>query len=142
MQRNIQSIDLTTGEVLKGALVWVTDRPKVREAFFMAFQAAFMSLAKDVELQGQPMRVLLVLLARLDFENEVVISQAEIARELEIRPNRVSEAMRLLREKGLIRVQKREGHIKTYRLSCAYAWKGRAKNLHGARRAHTLALVK
>jgi len=141
MQRNIQSVDLATGEVMQGALVWIPARQKLQEAFFMGFQAAFFDLAKDHELRGIPMAVLLALMSRLDFENEIVVSQAHLASELGIHPVNMSKAFRLLREKGLLEVNRREG-IRTYRLNPAYAWRGRGKNLAAARRAHNLSVVK
>lgn len=133
MRRNVVSVDQETGEVMDGALVWVSNRPKVREGWFMGFQEAFLELAKDVELAGQPMRVLLVLLARLDWENYIAVSQSEIGKELGLRPNRVSEAFRLLREKGVIELGPQVGQAKTYRLNPGYAWRGSVSNLHKAR---------
>lgn len=140
MRRNVVSVDQETGEVMDGALVWVSQRAKIREGWFMGFQEAFLELAKDVELAGQPMRVLLVLMSKLDWENFIAFSQGDIAKQLKIRPEAVSRAVRLLREKGVIEAGPVLGNTKTYKLNPGYAWRGSVSNLHKAR-AHRLSLA-
>lgn len=141
-QQKVGMVDQQTGELLEGGvLVYVPQRAKIKEGWFMGFQAGFMELAKDVELQGQPMRVLLALLSKLDFENFIAISQAELARDLSLRPERISEAVRRLKARGVILAGPKVGTAQTYRLNPGYAWKGNVKNLQAARRDH-IKLVK
>lgn len=106
----------------------------------MGFQAGFLELAKDEQLRGQPLVVLLALFAKLDFENFIAVSQADLARELNLGRNRVSEAMARLKLRGVILAGPKVGTAQTYRLNPGYAWKGNVKNLHQARREH-LSLV-
>jgi len=106
----------------------------------MGFQEAFDALARDKDLAGQPTRVLLALLAKLDFENWVAVSQVEIAERLGMRRERVSEAFRVLREKGVIEAVVRPGGIRTYRLNNGYAWRGSVTNLQ-KERAQRLSLA-
>jgi len=117
-------------------LVYVPQRAKIKEGWFMGFQAGFMELAKDKDLQGQPMRVLLALFAKLDFENFIAISQVELAREVELRPERISEAIKRLKARGVILPGPKVGTAQTYRLNPGYAWKGNVKNLQAARKSH------
>lgn len=136
-QQKVGMVDQQTGELLEGGvLVYVPQRAKIREGWFMGFQAGFMELAKDKELQGQPMRVLLALFAKLDFENYIAVSQADLGRELELRPERISEAIRRLKARGVILPGPKVGTAQTYRLNPGYAWKGNVKNLQAARRSH------
>lgn len=137
MRQNLGMVDQDTGELLPGGvLVYVQHRAKIKEGWFMGFQAGFLELAKDEALRGQPLVVLLALFAKLDFENFIAISQADLARELNLGRNRVSEAMARLKARGVILVGPKVGTAQTYRLNPGYAWKGNVKNLHQARREH------
>lgn len=130
-------VDQETGELLSGGvLVYVPQRAKIREGWFMGFQAGFLELAKDKELQGQPLRVLLALFAKLDFENFIALSQTDLAVELGLGRNRVSEAISRLKDRGVILPGPKVGTAQTYRLNPGYAWKGNVKNLEAARRSH------
>lgn len=137
MRQNLGMVDQDTGELLPGGvLVYVQHRAKIKEGWFMGFQAGFLELAKDEQLRGQPLVVLLALFAKLDFENFIAVSQADLARELNLGRNRVSEAMSRLKARGVILSGPKVGTAQTYRLNPGYAWKGNVKNLHQARRAH------
>lgn len=130
-------VDQDTGELLPGGvLVYVQHRAKIKEGWFMGFQAGFLELAKDEQLRGQPLVVLLALFAKLDFENFIAISQADLARELNLGRNRISEAVSRLKARGVILAGPKVGTAQTYRLNPGYAWKGNVKNLHQARRDH------
>lgn len=130
-------VDQQTGELLPaGMLVYVPQRAKIKEGWFMGFQAGFLELAKDEQLRGQPLVVLLALFAKLDFENFIAVSQADLSRELNIGRNRISEAFSTLKARGVILAGPKVGTAQTYRLNPGYAWKGNVKNLQAARREH------
>lgn len=134
-------VDQETGELLPGGvLVYVPQRAKIKEGWFMGFQAGFLELAKDTELRGQPMAVLLALLSKLDFENYIAISQGELARELGMTASRFSQAMTKLKARGVILAGPKVGTAQTFRLNPGYAWRGSVSNLHKAR-AHRLSLA-
>jgi hypothetical protein len=136
-QQKLGMVDQETGELLAGGvLVYVPQRAKIREGWFMGFQAGFMELAKDAELQGQPLRVLVALFAKLDFENYIALSQADLARDLNMGRNRVNEALSKLKARGVILPGPKVGTAQTYRLNPGYAWKGNVKNLEAARKSH------
>lgn len=141
MRQNLGMVDQDTGELLPGGvLVYVQHRAKIKEGWFMGFQAGFLELAKDTTIQGQPLRVLMALFAKLDFENFIAVSQADLGRDLGLRPERISEAVKRLKARGVILTGPKVGTAQTYRLNPGYAWKGNVKNLHQARREH-LSLV-
>jgi DNA-binding IclR family transcriptional regulator len=142
MRRNVGSVDLETGEVLPGTFVYVEGRAKIKEAWFMGFHEGFRALAREKRLQGQPLRVLLALMGRLDFENWMLVSQKEIAEDLGLSASRISEAMRVLTDLGIIEKGPAQGTAKSYRLTPGYGWRGSVYNFHKARRAQLLKVVK
>ena len=96
-----------TGEVLQGCMVWIPERPKLTERWFMAFQDAFEELAKDREITNEPRRVLDYMFSKLDFENFIQLSQKEIIEILGINKSNVSKAIKLLTRKQIVlKVQK------------------------------------
>lgn len=136
-QQRVGMVDQETGELLDGGvLVYVQHRAKIKEGWFMGFQAGFLELAKDEQLRGQPLVVLLALFAKLDFENFIAISQTDLARELGMPRPRFSLAMKRLRDRGVVLAGPKVGTAQTFRLNPGYAWKGNVKNLHQARREH------
>ena len=132
--RNIEQVDMETGEVLHGCMVYLPYRPKHTERFFMAFQDGLMEIAKDDQLTGADFRVLLHLFGQLDFENYLHISQKDIADTLGMQKQHVSRAMRLLIAKGIVLDGPKVGRMRTYRLSPNLGWKGRVTNLGKYRR--------
>ena len=134
--RHIEQVDMDTGEVLQGCMVYLPYRPKHTERFFMAFQDGLMKIAEDDELTGADFRVLLHLFGQLDFENYLHISQKDIAEALGVQKQHISRSMRLLIAKGIVVDGPKVGRIKTYRLSSNLGWKGRVTNLEKQRRNH------
>jgi hypothetical protein len=133
----LRSIDETTGEILDGVAVWVG--PKVRSPYgkgwYMQSQDAVLALAQDKELAGRPTRVLLYLLARLDYENFIHIPQVDIAEALELQPPHVSSAIKLLEEKGILVRGPKVGRSFGWRLNPHFGWKGKVRHLHAVREA-------
>jgi hypothetical protein len=73
MYHSVGNIDLDTGELLQGVPVWVGVKSSpYGNRWFMAHQEALLSIAGDKELTVEPYRVLMVLLAKLDFENWIL----------------------------------------------------------------------
>lgn len=137
-----QSFDLKTGEVEKGALVWVPSKPKSqfgRDWFQMA-QDTLKKINENRKLLGlEGVVVFNALMSRLDFENFIQVAQSEIADELDMKPSNVSRAIARLESLGFIRRGPKVGRSSTYQLHPELAWKGRAKLHHTARekaRAH------
>lgn len=128
----IQQIDADTGEILDATIVAVFNRKKVGDRFFMAFQDGFIELAEDREMTSEPMRVLMFLFGKLDFENYIHLRQKTIAERLGMAHQNVSRSMKLLVQKQIILTHSVEG-VRCYRLNPNYGWKGRASTLQNHR---------
>lgn len=94
----------------------------------MAFQDAFLELAKDREITGEVQRVLLYFFGRLDFDNYIHLAQTEIADALGMKKANVSRAVRILCDKQIILKGPKTGRTITYRLNANYGWKGKVRN--------------
>lgn len=85
------------------------------------------TIADDTRFTGETLRVLLKLCAKLDFENWVNVSQADLARQMGLKPGNFSRAITKLLAEGILLKGPSVGNRKTYRLDPAYGWKGSAK---------------
>ena len=134
MQR-VGGINLDTGELLEGVPVWVGRkiRSPYGQRWYMTSQDALELIAKDPELTGQALRVFLYLCSRLDFENYIQVPQVEIAEELSIGRNRVSEAVALLEAKQILLRGPKVGRASVFRLNPNFGWKGKVATLQKAR---------
>lgn len=125
MSEDIQRITQINdhGEIVGGFVAVI--RPKQKSAFqrhFTMNQDALRILAK--ELTGEQFKVLMLMLADLDYENFIQIAQADIAETLEMQKTHVSRAVRALLEVGVIFEGPKVGRSKTYRLNEQFGWKG------------------
>jgi hypothetical protein len=124
-ERRIVHLDLGTGEVLKGFLIWKDVKySPYYGGWYMQSQEALVSLAQDKEITGECYRVLFILLAELDFENFIYIPQTEIAQKLSMHPQSVHRAIKLLVQKGVLLRNERG-----FRLNENYGWKGKVRKL-------------
>ena len=115
------------GEVIGGFVAVI--RPKQKSAFqrhFTMNQDALRILAK--ELTGEQFKVLMLMLADLDYENFIQIAQADIAETLGMQKTNVSRAVRALLDVGVIFEGPKVGRSKTYRLNEQFGWKGTVTN--------------
>ena len=125
--RRVTQIDLETGEDLGGFVAVV--RPKQKSSFqrhFTMNQAALLTIAN--ELNHDQMRVLMALLADLDYENYIQVAQIDIAEALNMQKTHVSRAVKNLLEFGIVIEGPKIGRSKTYRLNPQFGWKGTVTN--------------
>ena len=125
--RRVTQIDLETGEDLGGFVAVI--RPKRKSSFQMHFtmnQAALLTIAN--ELNHDQMRVLMALLADLDYENYIQVAQIDIAEALNMQKTHVSRAVKNLLEFGIVIEGPKIGRSKTYRLNPQFGWKGTVTN--------------
>jgi DNA-binding MarR family transcriptional regulator len=132
--RIIRQLDINTGELLEGCLVYVPYRPKFQAGWFMIFQDMLVEMAKDREMTGETCRVLFYLLGKMDFENYVRVTQGDAAAALGLQKTNVSRAVKTLCDKGILLKGPKAGRSATYRLNSAYGWKGKVKNFESERR--------
>ena len=133
--KKIASFDQDTGEILKGVIVYcgVKHNP-YSTGWVMNSQEALEVIAKDKEITGGTHRVLWFIVARLDFENWIQISQQEICKELEMKKQNVSSAIKLLEQKEIILRGPKVGRSYAFRLNPHFGWKGDVKNLNDYRK--------
>ena len=135
MRRRLGMVDLDTGELLQGVSVAVPKpRRKHRERFMLLFQDTLCELAQDRKLRGESYRVLMVLLAELDYDNFLSISQREIGERLQMHQQSVARALQQLLERGVVIAGPKVHGQRTYRLGDKLGWKGSAVSLDEHRR--------
>lgn len=136
MNKVIEQVDAETGEIMKGFVVYIPHKPKMKEKWFMGFQDQFELFATDPEMTGSSLKVLMYLFSKLDFENFIYYSQSDIAKAISMQRSNVSRAFRFLISKGIILQSPKVGGIKCYRLNPNYGWKGKVRNLDKYNRDH------
>ena len=128
MNKYIEQVDRETGEVMQGCMVYIPYRPRLTERWFMAFQDTFIEIAKDPDMTGETMKVLMYLFGKLDFENFIQQTQIDVAEGLGMRKQNVNRAMQILTAKQIVLEGPKVRRSKCYRLNPNYGWKGKVKN--------------
>ena len=108
------------------AITWFRRKWKGNH-FFMGFQEGFAEIAK-MSLGSEAKDVFLFILGRMDFSNMVTMPQVEIARQLGMKKQNVSRAIKTLLEKGVL-IREDPLRKRQLRLNHKYAWKGKLKHL-------------
>ena len=126
----ILAYDKNTGEVLDGVPVLCqAKRNPYSTGWVMNSQQALEMIAKDKEITGRIHRILWFLVARLDFENWIEISQKEICKELNMRKEDVSSGIKVLEKKRILIRGSKVGRSYSFRINPNFGWKGDVKNL-------------
>lgn len=125
-------VDPDTGEVATGHIYIAKERPQ-RSQFgtqwhSMSEKAHSEFAKRRHELGIDGFGVMHALLGILDYENMIHVSQAEIARELNMHPSHVSRAIKRLVEFGAIEKGPIISGRQSYRLSPLVGWKGKNEN--------------
>ena len=125
----VGQVDLSSGEILDGATLAVF-YPKRKNGFSTGWvamaQEPLMKLAQ-ADLGAVAMRVLFAALAKLDFENWLSLSHADLAKELGLKRPNVSRAIAKLIAEGVLLPGPKLHGRGTYTLNPNYGWKGSAK---------------
>lgn len=82
----------------------------------MSWEKGLLTIAGDRDVTGEMLRVLLVLLAKVEVGSSTLITQAEIARILGMKRQNVSKAINRLVAKGIISKRIESGKILGYRV--------------------------
>jgi len=137
MKSRFGTIDLKTGELQEGTLVWVgLKRSPYGSRWYMSSQDAAIELAKDpvISKSAETMRVFLYLVGRLDFENFIQVPQIEIAQELGMHRQHVHRAINILLKRGVILQGPKVARSYSWRLNDHYGWKGKVSHLKEAQK--------
>lgn len=129
MQRVVGSV-MDTGEVMDGAVLGMFFPKRqngFREGWVAMAQDALLQIAQ-LDLGDEARRVLFAILAKLDFENFILLNQAEIGELLNIQRGNISRAITKLEEAGILVRGPKAGRSSTFRLNPSFGWKGSAAN--------------
>ena len=127
--RRLVQVDAGTGEVLEDAYDAVLF-PKRRNGFggrWFAMAQDALKVLKDIK-RVEDFRVLMAMLERLDFDNLIQVSQADVASELEMDRAQVNRAVKRLCDLGALVPGPRIGVSRSFRLNPTFGWKGSAKS--------------
>ena len=126
----VRAYDKNTGKIIDGVPVLCgIKRNPYSKGWVMNSQEALELIAQDKEITGRIHRVLWLLVAHLDFENWIQLSQREICKKLDMKKQDVSSAVKLLEEKEIIIRGPKVGRSYSFRLNPMLGWKGNVKNL-------------
>ena len=134
--RGLELVNQANGQVFEAHPMRDKPKPRVakprspltQEGFYTMSQAADEAIAKDKTLDGVSFRVFHLIKSKLGFQNELLLSQAYIARELDLTRPQVSRAIKTLCDGSYLLIgDKKQGSCKSYRLNPQIAWKGEAK---------------
>jgi len=127
-------IDKETKEELKGTEMFIPFREKIKEDFTMVFRDRESTdrMFHDPDMTAETVRVFYFLLGRVDYENKLIIHQAEVAQELRITPATMSRIMKKLVDKHFL-TKEVVGRSTIYTVDCEVAWRGSASNLRHKR---------
>ena len=118
MNKRLIQIDHDTGEVVDGFVAYVV--PKRKNGFqqgWLAMAQNGAEILSQSDLGANDFKVLMKLLSVLDYENLIQVSQADIARELDMHRQHVRIS-------------------RSYRLNPSFGWKGSAKGHREALHEH------
>lgn len=128
-RETVELVNQETGEVVT-ALPVVT-RATIGGSFFMAMQDGFRMLATQ-KLRQDAGRVLLYMLAEMDWENHVRLVQRTIAEALGMDRAQVSRAVAELVKRDILAPVQKVGRTRFYRMNWAFVWRGNAADLPDA----------
>jgi hypothetical protein len=120
--------DKENNDVIENIAVVVPRRDKVKD-WLMIFERGSNILARDKEITGEAFRIFHLLIANMDYENRILLTQADVAKELGIKHQNIGRSFRLLVHKGIIVEDRVYGRTKTYKLSTDFGWKGSVRTL-------------
>jgi hypothetical protein len=131
-QKRMGQYDSNTGEIMAdGFLAYVV--PKRKNGFgkdwvAMGQDAALIFAKRRKDLGEEGLGVLMAVIAKLDFENLLVLNQAEIARVLDMKRENFNRSLKKLVAMGAVIEGPKIGVSRSYRLNPNFGWKGSAKN--------------
>lgn len=129
--KHVESVDPVTGEVFEGVVPVTVRRSTSRPVnpFFLAQQDGFERIACDPDLSHDARRVLLLMMAHLEYDNAIAITQQQTCELLHLDKSRVSRAVRQLVSKELVWAIGRSGRHLRYKLHSGIGWKGKLRDL-------------
>ena len=136
MRTKIGQIDLDTGEVLEGVIAYVPPKKNGFRRFLSMNQEGLLNLSRNElsklssndQLNGTDYSVLFCLLAHVDYENHILVSQTEMAKRIDMARSHFNKSLHKFIKLGIIEKGPRMGRILSLRLNPNFGWKGSSKN--------------
>ena len=128
MNKRLQQIDSETGEIIDGFVAYVV--PKRKNGFGQGWLAMAQNGAEILaqsNLSGNDFKVLMKLLSVLDYENLIQVSQADVARELNMHRQHVQRSIKRLIDLGIVLEGVRIGISRSYGLTPTSVGKAQPK---------------
>jgi len=128
--KKFRQVDRQTGEPVGTefvALVVPKRQNGFRQGWVAMAQTPLDLLADDPHISGEELRVLLKILSRLDFNNLLVLNQAELARQMGLHRQAVQRGIKRLISRNVVHEGPRIGISRSYRLNPNFGWKGSSK---------------
>ena len=121
----------------KDTVLNVFPKPKkyLRDSYARCFLDEAMALGVDKDLSGNDLRVLLIIIANLGYENIINISQSDLSEQSRISQQNISKSIKKLISKGYLQVVDTIGRRNIYMLNPNVAFRSRAKNLKELKQA-------
>ena len=107
----------------------------LKDDYARHFSNEMLGLAVDKDLSGNDLRVFLAILANLEFENILNLSQQELSDQLGIHRPAIAKSLKKLISKGYLQIIDTAGRQNIYMLNPSVAFKSKAKNLKELKRA-------
>ncbi len=130
VQKQLGQFDAVTGEIIEdGFFAYIPTKRQngFAEGWFSMSQAQPMDTLIGFTTDPN-IKVFFSLLKHLDYQNYLMICQADLARELGMARSNFNRSMKSLIEIEALLVGPRSGTSRTYRLNPNFGWKGSAKN--------------
>lgn len=100
------------------------------KSYSLLYQSGLEFIARSNQLNPSTLRVLLYIIAKVEYQNILYKRQIEIALELNMQPTTVSRAFHFLKTQGII---EKSMEVRGYILHEALAWKGTRKSRYRRR---------
>lgn len=127
--RHLETYDKETGEIMQGSFVYVPPKKKspFGDKWIMMGQESLDFLVENRKHLGEEgFAVFCALAARLDFENYILINQAELAQKIKMDRSNLNRSLKRLVDMGVIGRGPKSGRSPTFRLNPNIGWKGKA----------------
>ena len=112
-------------------VVIVMNQKRLGKDYLRVYQDALLEIAQDKELNHTDTRIILAILGKLGYDNELTVTQAELGNLLQVAQPHVSKSMAKLEAKGYLQVSRTVGRQKIYVFNPYMVFRTRATNLKG-----------
>ncbi len=115
--------------------IFAQPRKYLKDDYARCFLEEIEYLALDKDFTGTDFRVLMVIIANLDFNNKVNISQKQLGEKLNIQRQEVTKSVKKLISKEYLHIIDKIGRQNIYMLNPYFIFKSRAQNLKELKQA-------